>query len=394
MTLSNKKLLVLCHNYANFQKDQVEYLAPYFKEITVLVRFKPLAAWISSKLPSKSIQKYQEGYALQLRNLPKNVRVIPVPTWYLPGRRFYYRAGDSHLRNALNLIRKQDIQFDLIHAHFAWSSGYVGAELKRIYGVPFFLTVHGYDIYDLPQTDAKWHKAICRVLSKADRIIAVSSGMAELCRKLTPATAPKTIPNGYNCQHFLLRNRAQCRKDLHLDLEKKIILAVGNLEKVKNHMLLLKALRSLPQKLDIQCIIIGSGSQYGPLESYVKTHCLSGIVQFIGAIPHHEVSTWMNSADVFCLPSQSESFGIVQLEAWACGIPVVATRTGGSLALITDPKLGILTDLEDPRALAEGLTEALTKQWDRTYLQNHARQFSWERIAKRISDEFRDVIEN
>ncbi len=91
----------------------------------------------------------------------------------------------------------------------------------------------------------------------------------------------------------------------------------------------------------------------------------------------------MNACNVFVLPSLSESFGIVQIEAMACGKPVVATYNGGSEEVVINKKLGILVEPKDVGGLATAILKALDTEWDKEYILNYAEQFTWDKTSRK-----------
>jgi glycosyltransferase involved in cell wall biosynthesis len=100
----------------------------------------------------------------------------------------------------------------------------------------------------------------------------------------------------------------------------------------------------------------------------------------------------MNACDLFVLPSISESFGVVQIEALACGKPVVATRNGGSEEVITSDDYGLLVDPANPNELREKIIEAPDKDWDSEKILVYAKRFTWENIAKEIIALYEEVL--
>ena len=126
----DKTALYIVHNYNTFQKDSIEEVAKYFKEVYVLVRYKPISK-IARYLPFKWIKKYDDSYVLDLRNLPPNVTVLKTPVWYLPFGVFYKWLGNLHYKSVKQIIKRYNINFDLVHCHFIWSSGYVGMKIKE-----------------------------------------------------------------------------------------------------------------------------------------------------------------------------------------------------------------------------------------------------------------------
>jgi glycosyltransferase involved in cell wall biosynthesis len=107
-------------------------------------------------------------------------------------------------------------------------------------------------------------------------------------------------------------------------------------------------------------------------------------VKLAGGRPHNEIPIWMNACDVFVLPSLRESFGVVQIEAMACGKPVVATYNGGSEEIITSEDYGLLCESANPKALAEKILIAFDKEWDGETIRRYAEQFRWETIIEEI----------
>ena len=93
-----------------------------------------------------------------MNNTPSNVIVIPTSTWYLPNDKGYLKLGNKHIKAVKKLINTNKIRFDIIHAHFSWSAGFVGVQLKKDYSVPLVITTHAYDLHDIPFRSDKWKK--------------------------------------------------------------------------------------------------------------------------------------------------------------------------------------------------------------------------------------------
>ena len=115
-------------------------------------------------------------------------------------------------------------------------------------------------------------------------------------------------------------------------------------------------------------------------------------MRLIGGKPHGEIPLWMNACDLFVLPSLRESFGIVQVEAMACGKPVVATKNGGSEEIVIPGKTGLLCDAADPRGLAERIVRALNMPWDADAIADEVRPYSWECIRRKLSWVYSSLI--
>ena len=115
-------------------------------------------------------------------------------------------------------------------------------------------------------------------------------------------------------------------------------------------------------------------------------------MKLLGSVPGDQLTLWMNACDLFVLPSLSESFGIVQLEALACGRPVVATRNGGSEEVVISDDYGLLVEPADPEDLADKILAALDREWDREKILAYAERYTWENIAKEIMGVYEQVL--
>ena len=389
MNYQDKTLLVITPHYLTFVKDQTKELAKHFGKIYIFI---PIIKF-SNTLKLKVSKKHSKKYLIDDKNLPENIKILTPTYYHLPLFHFRNRLGDNYFKAIERLIKKKNIKFDLIHAHFTWPSGYAGAKLKEKYNIPLIITAHGYDIYDLPFRNELLRKKVEYALNSADCIITVSNSNLKYINKLNIKTSVKIIPNGFRSDLFYPIPKDRARKKLNLSINKKIILNVGNLVEVKGHEYLILAIKEiLKRRKDVMCIIVGSGELKKGLEKLVKKLNLQDHIKFVGAKPHEEIPLWMNACDVFVLPSLKESFGIVQIEAMACGKPIVATHNGGSEEIIKE-KTGILVEPRNPKQLKEALNKALDKEWNGQKIVEYSKRFSWEEIVKKILDIYRETLE-
>lgn len=387
-----KKLLAICHSYNNFQKDTTEGLSEYFREVNVLVRTNRIAE-IGHSLHLPQLERFKRTYKFDLLSRPHNINVYPTPLWYLPGDRAYKSLGDKHLNDVKHIMKKKNIQFDIIHSHFTWSAGYVGAKLKEEYGVPFVVTGHGYDIYSLPFKDDEWREKIKWVLNTADRIITVSKSNLAFIKKLDISTPVTIIPNGFRSDLFYPRSSSECRKFLNLPQEKKIIVTVGNLAPIKGQRFLIDAVKEITQqRKDVLCVIIGTGRLHKALEKQIRLFGLEEYILLVGGKPHHEIPTWINACDLFVLPSLNEGNPTVMFEALGCGKPFVGTKVGGMPEIINSHNYGLLVEPASPDSLAEEILVALDREWDSEAIIRYAERYTWDTIVKEIIDVYRQVL--
>lgn len=377
-------LMVLSDHYLTFVKDQTECLAPSFDRIDVCVCHNTLAE-IANYLPVARLKPFRLRSILDLSGLPGNVSVHPCNLPCLPLDLMKKSLGDRLFRAVVDLMQKDQIKPDLIHAHFLWPNGYAGALLKEKYGVPLVVTAHGYDIYNLPFRDQEWRDRIVRALEAADAIITVSRKNEECIRRLGVTKPVHVIPNGFRSDLFYPRDQTECRRALGLPLDRMILLTVGNLVEVKGHRYLVEAMAGVvKERQDVLCVIVGSGPLKGKLERQIKSLGLEEYVRLVGGRPHEEIPLWMNACDVFVLPSLRESFGIVQVEAMACGKPVVATRNGGSEDLVISENYGYLVNPTDAKSLGDAIIQAFCAEWKKNEISKHVIDYGWKNIVQNI----------
>lgn len=279
------------------------------------------------------------------------------------------------------LVKKLGIRFDLIHAHFTWPSAYIGVMLKEKLKIPVITTVHE-DPAWLSEENNMDHSLIQKAWMNSDAILRANTYDISTLKNYNAKVF--RVPNGFSTI-FQPRDSAACKAALGLPKDRRIVLAVGNLEIIKGHRYLLTAIRSVVQKHpDLLCIIVGSGPQRATLERQIIDEGLSEYVMMVGNKPHGEIPLWMNACDLFALPSLNESFGIVQIEAMACGKPVIATATPGSREIIVSDRHGLLCRPGNADDLAEKICIGLQKDWNREEILQFAERFSWDRIAEDI----------
>jgi glycosyltransferase involved in cell wall biosynthesis len=161
---------------------------------------------------------------------------------------------------------------------------------------------------------------------------------------------------------------------------------LGFLAEHKGHKYLIDAMRHIvKQRRDILCLIAGSGPLENSLRREIENAGLESYVKLIGFLSwNKDLPLYINASDIFVHPSISESFGIVQIEAMACGKPVVATFNGGSEEIVVSEDLGYLVEPQNSRMLAEEILKALDRNWDAGRIIDYAKGFSWKQIVKKI----------
>ncbi len=389
---SKKRALFIVHNYNSFQKDQIESVAHWFEVVYVLVRYNPLFR-LFYYLTLTKFGRFNPSYTVDLHGKPPNIIVILTPVWYIPIDFFYNRLSGWHLESVIRAINKYNIKFDIIHAHFLWSAGNVGSKLKELYKVPFVVTGHGYDVYTLPFKNKFWRDKITGAVKSADAITTPSKSNLNQLHDIGLSDRVSVIPNGYNKHLFYQKDKTDCRTLLKLPQHKHIIISVGNIEYVKGHNYLVEAMKIMEQGVDVLCFIIGSGSQTASLRQQIKALNLEKKVILLGAIKHEQIVNWMNAADLLVVPSVKESFGVVQVEALACGLPVIATKNGGSEEIITEPSHGLLCEVKNSALLAQTIKDGLNRKWIQEDIMRYSLNFSWEILGRKFINIYQNLLQ-
>ena len=392
IALKSKKLLIISPHFRVFIRDQAELIRPYFNNISVVMPF-PRFSRVAS-IPYFNRFFYFSNLAEESRIKPeRNFNMISPGFFTLPIETIRKRNCFLAARSGIKALEKTGVCFDLIHAHFL-DLGFFGAAVKRQYNKPLVVTAHGGEVYDLAFRN-KWYRTLyCHVLNKADHVIAVSQFIEE--KLLSLGVSPNklsVISNGFDEKLFKPFSTIAARKKLGLPLNKKILISIGNLVDVKGHTYLIDAMRIvLKKRNDVILVIVGSGSLKEPLQKKTRELGLDGKILFVGQKKHEEIPLWMNACDVFVLPSLCESFGVVIIEALACGKPVVATCVGGIPEIIAEKDFGILVKPVCPLSLSEGLLEAIERKWVRSKISLYAKKYSWANIVQNILKVYNDVL--
>jgi D-inositol-3-phosphate glycosyltransferase len=200
--------------------------------------------------------------------------------------------------------------------------------------------------------------------------------------------------------------RAAARKAVGLNQDALVITFVGRIQPHKGPELLIRAtsemIKHSPQlrpKLVVNIIGGASGantSEVERLKELVAWLGISDVVQFAPPVPRADLPQWYRAADLVCVPSYSESFGLVALEAQACGTPVVATAVGGLRTAVADGISGVLVDGHDPRAWSSVLSRLIQEPQRRVLLSigaiEHASHFGWDATARGTLDIYDRVL--
>jgi phosphatidylinositol alpha-1,6-mannosyltransferase len=296
------------------------------------------------------------------------------------------------LASALRLVFKYP--FDAVHAGRVLPEGLVGWATARLRGLPVVIYAHGEEITTWRQPGKL--RAMRFAYLHADRIIANSDFTREELLKLgVPRDRIAIIHPGVDLERF---HPGLPTKDLRARLgitdEQKLVLCVGRLSRRKGFDQVVKSLPRLAERgLNVHCVVIGIGEDRGYLADLAREHSVFDRVHLLGHVEPAELSRWFNAADVFAMPNRAidgdnEGFGMVFLEAAACGKPVVAGLDGGTGAAVIDGETGFRVPGADLPAVSSALQRLLSNPglalaMGAAALRRAQKECSWERVAQR-----------
>lgn len=302
------------------------------------------------------------------------------------------------LRYMLKLNTARD--YDLIHSVGDGLPSYVGTIIKKLKRKPHLITIQGGSI-----AAGFENKLSGKILSKlekwsfknADSVHVISRKLRQQAEELG-ARHIVIIPNGVDAKIFKPMNKEELRKRYGFSLEEKIIIAVARLIPRKGIDYLIRATAMVSQHLpNLRLLIIGNGIQRAELERLIEQLEFNDKAQILGFVPHNQIATYLNMADVFVIPSLYEPLGIVTIEAMACGIPVIGSDVDGIPDVIEDGKNGILVPPGDDKQLAEAIMRLLADEDTRNKfaqkgLETVKQKFLWEIVLAEIKDVYSNLI--
>jgi glycosyltransferase involved in cell wall biosynthesis len=288
----------------------------------------------------------------------------------------------------------------VVHAHCAYPDGVGAVMAAKSLGIPVVFTAHGSDInIAAKKLPLKWQ--IRWAVRSAAAVIGVSKPITEELIALAgrKKVSTFTIPcAGFDPSLFFPRERTRARHELGIETDGRFVLFIGNLLPIKGPEVLIDAWSWLQKTNRIRAgdrlFLVGSGPRGDALVERVEECCTRGSVVFAGARAHAEIPTWINSADLVCLPSYSEGTPNVVVESLACGVPVVASRVGGIPDIVEPGWSGQLVDPGNPRILAAAIVEVLAKKWDRLGLRKCVDGYQWENLARKNLEVIETVAAN
>jgi D-inositol-3-phosphate glycosyltransferase len=352
------------------------------------------------------------GYFNRVVHIPAGPELF-LPKAELPG---YTQAFSKGIQA---FSERKKIKYDLIHSHY-WLSGLAGEVLKEAWDVPLLQMFHTLGIMKQRIGRSKEERegdyrvrGETQVMAAADRIIAATEAERSQLEMLYGLNHQKVtiIPPGVDTHHFYPIPPDEAKEAIGISSKDHMALFVGRIEPLKGVDTLIRAMSLLKKRCkSFACpdylVIIGGdpeGEDEKISDEMQRLQALCGqlgldeMVLFLGKRGQNTLPYYYSAAEVVVMPSFYESFGMVALEAMACGTPVIASRVGGLAYLIKEGETGYTVPAQDPEALAEKLRllfvdHDLRAQFGQAAA-DYAKNFGWELISLKILQVYRELVD-
>lgn len=316
--------------------------------------------------------------------------------------------------NLMAYATLHNLHYDIVYSHY-WLSGWVAAKLKEAWGICFVHMFHTLGhmkkrirAHEFYQPDRRILTE-AQVLNWADRVIAATPAELAQLRWLYRARRRQllVIPPGVNLEQFnTVLSAAEARRCLGLNPDSHVLLFVGRIEPLKAVDTILEALHVLRERQSsllkrLHFMIVGGDPEsrrdleLQRLQDLSRRLGINQIVSFVGAKEQAHLPVYYSAATAVIVPSDYESFGMVALEAMACGTPVIASQVGGLQFLVRDRETGFHVPAREPISLTEAIIALVSDPAKSAAMgataARAAQEYAWSAIAKRLVEVFEAV---
>jgi D-inositol-3-phosphate glycosyltransferase len=342
----------------------------------------------------------------------RTIRLVAGPQEFIP-RDELYGYLPIFVREFQKFQLESGFQYPLVHTNY-WLSSWVGMELKKSQPLRQVHTYHSLaavkykSVATIPMIAKTRLQVEKTLLETADRVVATSPQEKEHMRSLVSSKGNiDIIPCGTDIQQFGSIARSEARRQLGIAPESKVVLYVGRFDPRKGIETLVRAvsLSALRGKEDLKLIIGGGwregecdGKERDRIGSIVEELGLSDITSFPGGLSRDILPAYYAAADVCAVPSHYEPFGLVAIEAMACGTPVVASDVGGLKYTVVPRETGLLAPPKNEAAFASAIDRLLVDSVWRQQLGQAGRarvqtNFSWDGVASQLGQLYTQLLE-
>ena len=301
----------------------------------------------------------------------------------------------SAIPSLFKLVKK--IRPHIIHSHFIADTGLAAIIVGNLLKTPVITSLLGKDIFDpIDPVSTKWHDILVRLMEKSSRVIACSKDQKLRAQAMGVSSNIKIIPHGVNTHRFTPKIKENLKKKL--DIDGPLVLSVQRLHPRKGLNYLIDAIPIVLKEIpSAQFVIVGKGPEKAKLETKIRDLEIEKSTKLVGFVSDPELPTYYANCDLFVLHSLYEAFGIVLLEAMACGKPVISSMVGGIPEVVLHGKTGILVPPRNTQELATNIIKLLSANKLAKEMGQYGRKlaedkFDWDKIVKTYLKTFKDSI--
>ncbi len=299
---------------------------------------------------------YKQPVRLQLLHCNVHFHEVTVPNYPL----FHYQPYELALSSKLvDMVKLHKI--DLLHVHYAIPHAYAGYMAKKMLEeegiiIPMVTTLHGTDI-TLVGNHPFYKPAVTFSINNSDAVTSVSQSLKDdTLRLFDIKNEIDVVPNFIDTAKYNSKYSDR-ERDFIATKDEKIITHISNFRKVKRIDNVIEIFDRIQKEMPAKLIMVGEGPEKKPAEKLCREKGISDKVLFVGN--SHEVDKILCFSDLFVLPSEHESFGLVALEAMACGVPVISSNAGGLPEVNIQGVSGFLSDVVDVDEMSENAIKIL-----------------------------------
>jgi len=291
------------------------------------------------------------------------------------------------LKKILDIYIKKYGKPDIVHAHNFCYAGILAQKIKEYYNIPYLVTEHS-SAYARGLINDKLLPFIVDAAINASIVTAVSNSLIKLLQQKLHLENIKLLPNIVDNSFFKLEKNIK-------KYEKFTFINVANLDDNKNHELLLNAFAESFKNKDINLHIVGNGPLLNKLKKLSIMLNIDKQVKFLGRLSQKDVKIEMSKSHVFVLSSNYETFGVVLIEAMACGIPVITTKCGGPEDIVNQNN-GILVEKNNKEALSKAMINIKNniQKYDKDFIINDIKdRFGEKAFISNVKKYYLDILE-
>jgi glycosyltransferase involved in cell wall biosynthesis len=291
----------------------------------------------------------------------------------------------NYYKTVLKTIKKEDIEFDIIHSHGLFPDAYVATLISKRFNKP--VVVHLHDSFFVENVYTNHKNKIISTLKNANKIIPVSQFQAQTlinAIKLDIKEKIAVVYNGVDLKTF--------HNITHTTLKSSNrIIFIGDDFNRKGLNVLLNAIALIKDTFKLELDVFGNGNSKDYI-ALAKQLNIEKMINFKGSVSNTTLSILIPNYTLLVLPSKHETFGIALIEAMACGVPVISTNITAIPEVVSNEDVGILVPPDNPAILSKAIEKAFTKQWDHSFIHEYSKRFSIKETAVKINDIYDDVL--